>query len=193
MKINVAIAIGLSIGIGLSFSLARLEPSALAQHQSPYASELESPVRGLTAQAVDDLLNGRGAGYALTAELNSYPGPKHVLDLRQELALSAEQVQQIEAVFQQMSNAAKPVGQTVVEREQTFSTAFASDTITEAEVEEQTQELALLYGEYRAIHIQAHLQMKQLLTPEQVATYDQLQGYSNSEIQLVPNPHHPNH
>jgi hypothetical protein len=45
---------------------------------SPYVPELASPVRGLSAQEVDDLLNGRGAGYARTAELNGYPGPRHM-------------------------------------------------------------------------------------------------------------------
>lgn len=151
------------------------------------------PVRGLTTQAVDDLLNGRGAGYAITAELNSYPGPRHVLDLRQELALSPEQVQSIEAIFQQMSEAAKSVGQAIVEQEQKFSNAFASNTITEAEIEAQTQELAMLYSKYRTIHLQSHLKMKQLLSPQQVMKYDQLRGYSNLETQSVPNTHQRNH
>ena len=37
---------------------------------SPYIAQLNSPVRGLSPQEVDDLLNGRGAGYARAAELN---------------------------------------------------------------------------------------------------------------------------
>ncbi|HIK14356.1 MAG TPA: Spy/CpxP family protein refolding chaperone [Leptolyngbyaceae cyanobacterium M33_DOE_097] len=192
MKTNWAIATLLSLGIVSSFNLFKAEPNTLAQQQSPYVSELDSPVRGLTAQAVDDLLNGRGAGYAMTAELNSYPGPRHVLDLRQELALSPEQIQRIEAIFQQMNEEAERVGQAIVEREEEFSNAFASGTITEAEIEAQTQELALLYGAYRAIHLQPHFKIKHLLSPEQVARYDQLRGYSNLETQSTPNPHHQN-
>jgi hypothetical protein len=52
--------------------------------RSPYVGQLNSPVRGLSSQEVDDMLNGRGAGYARTAELNNYPGPRHVLDLKHE-------------------------------------------------------------------------------------------------------------
>jgi copper chaperone CopZ len=35
--------------------------------------QLNSPVRGVSPQEVDDLQNGRGASYARMAELNSYP------------------------------------------------------------------------------------------------------------------------
>jgi Spy/CpxP family protein refolding chaperone len=189
MKVKLAIAILLSFGIGLSVSIFRSEPTALAQHSSPYVSELDSPVRGLTAQAVDDLLNGRGAGYAMTAELNSYPGPRHVLDLRQELELSPEQVQSVETIFQQMNEAAKQVGRTIVEHEQELSDAFASGTITETEIEAQTQELALLYGRYREIHLRPHLQVKQLLLPEQITKYDELRGYRN--VSPLPSPSTP--
>ncbi len=76
--------------------------AALAQHQhnnlkSPYAEQLNSPVRGLSTEDVDNLLNGKGAGYARMAELNGYPGLRHVLDLRSQLNLSAQQIKEIEA------------------------------------------------------------------------------------------------
>ncbi len=57
---------------------------------SPYIEQLDSPVRGLSEEEVDNLLNGKGPGYARMAELNGYPGPRHVLDLRSQLNLSAQ-------------------------------------------------------------------------------------------------------
>ncbi|MBW4550745.1 MAG: Spy/CpxP family protein refolding chaperone [Aphanocapsa sp. GSE-SYN-MK-11-07L] len=72
------------------------------------------------------MINGRGAGYARTAKLNSYPGPRHVLDLKQELNLSPAQVQKVEAIFQQMDAEAKPLGRKIVEREKQLSRAFAA-------------------------------------------------------------------
>lgn len=41
----------------------------------PYANQPESPIRGLSPQEVDDLLNGRGAGYARMAELKAIQAP----------------------------------------------------------------------------------------------------------------------
>lgn len=173
------IAFGITALIGSSLS-------DLSNAQSPYVTQLDSPVQGLSAQEVDDLLNGRGAGYARTAELNSYPGPRHVLDLKQQLSLSLEQEQQVEAIFRQMNTEAKQVGQDIVELEQQFSDTFAQGKVSEAEIEERTQRLALLYGQYRSVHLRPHLKVQQLLSSEQIAKYDELRGYSDLSVQLTP-------
>ena len=149
--------------------------------QSPYTNQSSSPVRGLSIQEVDDLLNGRGAGYARMAELNSYPGPAHVLELKEYLALSAEQTQKIEDVFQRMNAEAERIGQEIVEREQKFSAAFASSTITPTELQKQTESLAALYGELRATHLEAHLEITPMLSLEQITTYNTLRGYTSRE------------
>jgi Spy/CpxP family protein refolding chaperone len=162
--------------------------------RSPYVGQLDSPVPGLSAQEVDDWLNGRGAGYARTAELNNYPGPRHVLDLKQELALSPDQEQPIQAVFEQMQAEAKQIGQEIVQREAQFSAAFAGGAISEAGLKAQTKQLALLYGQLRAAHLQAHFQITPLLSPEQIAAYNTLRGYTSGPDQPVPGGHqHQNH
>ena len=61
---------------GVAFAAVLLAPRFWRAGQtgrSPYVAQQNSPVRGLSAQEVDDLLAGRGAGYARTAELNNYP------------------------------------------------------------------------------------------------------------------------
>jgi Spy/CpxP family protein refolding chaperone len=157
--------------------------------QSPYVKQLSSPVRGLSSQEVDDLLNGRGAGYARMAELNSYPGPAHILEIKKQLNLSAEQTQKIEAAFQSMNAKAKRIGQNIVEREQELSASFASGNITPSELQTQTELLAALYGKLRTTHLEAHLEVTPLLSPKQIITYNTLRGYTSSE---VPNVHHRN-
>lgn len=166
--------------------------SQASDKTSSYASQPNSPIRGLSAQEVDDLLNGRGAGYARTAELNSYPGPRHVLDLKQELDLSPKQVQNIEAIFKQMSGESKQLGRKIITLEQQLSTAFAQGTISETEIEAQTQQLAILYGKYRAAHLRPHLEVQRLLSVKQVTEYNRLRGYTNMPLQPLPNsnPHH---
>jgi Spy/CpxP family protein refolding chaperone len=183
-KQGVRFAIIAALGI---MTLAGSSLSSLSNAQSPYTTQVNSPIRGLSTQEVDDLLNGRGAGYARTAELNSSPGPRHVLDLKQELALSPEQEQRLEVIFRQMNTEAKQVGQDIVRLEQQLSNAFNQRTISESEIEEQTQQLATLYGQYRAIHLKPHVEVQRLLSAEQVAKYNELRGYSAPSVQLAPN------
>jgi hypothetical protein len=57
-------------------------------------------IKALSAQEIEGLLAGEGMGFALAAELNGHPGPKHVLELASELDLSADQVAQVEAIFE---------------------------------------------------------------------------------------------
>jgi Spy/CpxP family protein refolding chaperone len=163
--------------------------SAESSTISPYAAQLSSPVRGLSTQEVDDLLEGRGAGYARVAELNSYPGPRHILDLQQNLNLSSDQVRQIEGTFQPMQANAQHLGRKTVEREQQLSTAFARGEIDSAELKLQTEELSKLYSQLRATHLDAHLQVKPLLKPEQIAAYNELRGYTTTAEQSNPVQH----
>jgi hypothetical protein len=65
---------------------------ATSDPAQPYAGLEQRPIKALAPERVADLLAGRGASYALAAELNSYPGPRHVLDLAAGLALTPEQV-----------------------------------------------------------------------------------------------------
>ena len=161
--------------------------SALAQqHQhgtqhldttSFYIEQLDSFVRGLSSEEVDELLNGEGAGYARMAELNSYPGPRHVLDLRSQLNLSAQQIEDVQAVFDRMQSEAKNIGQTIIAKEQQLSDLFASGIITNADLEKETNKLGQLYGKLRKTHLQAHLQITPLLSAEQIRKYNEIRGY----------------
>jgi len=172
--------------IGIAIYLVSVTTVLAQQHQhseqhnnfrSPYAEQLDSPVRGLSSDEVDNLLNGRGAGYARMAELNGYPGLRHVLDLSSQLKLSSQQETEIQAAFERMQFQAKTIGKTIVSKEQKLSEAFASGKISNTELEKQTEELARLYGELRKTHLQAHLQINPLLSAEQIKKYNRLRGY----------------
>lgn len=169
-------AVALGIGFIPLWQLAQRHSG----QSSPYVSQLDSPVKGLSPQEVEDLLQGNGAGYARTAELNSYPGPRHVLDLSQELALSPEQTTTAEVIFDDMQARAQQLGKTIVDQEQQLSQSFESAAITASNVQAQTQDLGALYGELRAVHLQAHLDVKAVLSEEQIAQYDELRGYTGN-------------
>ena len=192
MRRPIIIAAGLLAAVAAVAGLLRLaQPAPIAL--SPYVGQESRPVRGLTAQEVDDLLNGRGAGFARTAELNSYPGPRHVLDLKEQLHLTPEQTARVETVFARMEADARRLGRDIVEHEARLSTAFASGAITETDLRAQTAALAGLYGELRAVHLRAHLEITPLLSPEQIAHYNALRGYGDASTQASPAPQHKGH
>ena len=177
----VGLAGGLALGI-----LGTLHRPA----PSPYRSQTNSPVRGLSAQEVENLLAGSGAGYARTAELNQHPGPLHLLELEQELEISASQAEAISAVFDQMQRDAQRLGQQIVEQEAQLSQAFATESLTPEGLDQQTQALAGLYGDLRAVHLAAHLEVTPWLTADQIERYDQLRGYSGAATPAHPHPGH---
>lgn len=61
------------------------------QNHSPYAGEENHNIKALSAQEVEGYLNGNGMGLSKVAELNHYPGPKHVLELSEKLELAPKQ------------------------------------------------------------------------------------------------------
>lgn len=69
---------------------ASLVASASAQTPQPYAGMQARQIKSLSDQQIADLKAGRGMGLALAAELNGYPGPSHLLELSEQLGLSAD-------------------------------------------------------------------------------------------------------
>jgi uncharacterized protein (DUF305 family) len=147
---------------------------------SPYTDQLDSSVRGLSQEEVDSLLAGEGMGYARSAELNGYPGPRHTLDLAKELNLTAEQLAKIQPIFDAMKKEAVTLGQEIVAAEAALSKSFADGTLTRESLQRQLGALATLYAQLRQVHLQAHLEVTPLLTQEQVAQYQVLRGYAQN-------------
>ena len=56
---------------------------------------------------------------------------------------------------------------------------FALKHIDEEKLRSVTAEIAKLQGEVRFVHLKAHLEMRQVLTAEQIEKYDQLRGYKD--------------
>jgi Spy/CpxP family protein refolding chaperone len=148
-------------------------PVARAQHVHPSspAAPAANATTSLTAEQVQQLLNGEGMGLAKPAELNRYPGPKHVLDRAVELGLTAEQVRQVTDIRQRMLTDAKPLGRRIVDAERDLDTAFASGSLTASALTERLAGIASLNGRLRTVHLGAHLSMKAVLTPAQVDAY----------------------
>lgn len=159
--------------------------SAWAQHgHSPYVGQESRSIKSLSSDEVRELLNGEGMGLAKAAELNGYPGPKHVLELADQLKLTSAQVAATEATFLEMKSRAKDVGAQIVERERTLDALFAGRTVTPEVLGRSIQQIGELQAELRTIHLDAHIAQLAILTPEQVTRYRELRGYGS------PTPEH---
>ncbi len=168
----------------------REEPSdhAAGEHSSgeapsatqPYAGLENRSIKALSEEQVEDLLAGRGAGYALAAELNHYPGPAHVLELGDDLKLSAEQEQTVHDIYLAMQNEAKALGRELVDLEAQLDESFRDEDIGEEKLARITSEIANAEGRLRKTHLAAHLKTKDILAPEQIDAYDRLRGYTEA-------------
>jgi hypothetical protein len=152
-----------------------------------YAGQQTRDIKALSSEEVADLLAGRGMGLAKPAELNHYPGPAHVLELKDALGLAPDQVRAVEDSFRRMSDAARPLGAELVAHERALDQAFASGGVTPDALRAETAAIGALQGRLRAIHLAAHLETRAVLTPEQVARYDTLRGYGDGSL---PQHHH---
>ena len=161
-----------------------------------YAGEEARAIKSLSAEEVEQLLGGHGMGLAKAAELNHYPGPRHVLELAAELQLTPEQRASAQAAFDRMRDEAVRLGRRIVERERTLDAMFARADIDAGRLRASTSEIARLQGELRAAHLSAHLEMRRLLSPAQIKKYDELRGYagaSKSKPHMPPAAPHGNH
>jgi len=154
----------------------------------PYAGQQSRPIKALSDDDIAALQNGEGMGMAKAAELNGYPGPKHVLDLARQLQLTDGQWRGVQAIFDRMSAAAKPLGGELIAQEQALDQLFAKGDITPDRLAAATAAIAELQGRLRAVHLSAHLETRALLNPDQIARYKQLRGYGAS-----PGPEHHHH
>jgi hypothetical protein len=158
-----------------------------------YVGQETRDIKALSADDVADLLNGRGMGLAKAAELNHYPGPAHVLELAGPLALTADQRTAVEASFRRMSDAARPLGAVLVERERALDRGFADQRMTASDLAAATAEIGVLQGQLRAVHLTAHLEMRAVLTADQIARYDALRGYTGAPPPTAPGGHQHRH
>ncbi len=77
-----------------------------ADQDAPYAGQQQRDIKALSEQEMASYRNGEGMGMARAAELNHYPGPKHVLQLSSELDLSEIQLDQTKTLFEAMQSRA---------------------------------------------------------------------------------------
>lgn len=145
---------------------------------SQYADMQGREIKALDSATVANYLAGAGMGFALSAELNGYPGPRHVLELAEQLKLTDEQRSAVQRIFDSMQKQAIEVGEQIVGLERDLDRRFAHRHIDAATIADLTGRIGALNGRARSIHLAAHLETTALLTETQVADYNRLRGYT---------------
>jgi hypothetical protein len=169
--------------------LAALAATAAAQH-SPYAGQQQRAIKALSVQEVADIEAGKGMGFAKTAELNGYPGPAHVLELKEQLALSPEQLEPTQRLMTDHKARAKAIGERLLAAESALDAAFAMRHIDERRLNELTMEIGRQQAALREEHLRTHLAQTALLNGTQIKRYAELRGYTDSTPAASPNKHH---
>jgi Spy/CpxP family protein refolding chaperone len=153
------------------------QAAAQTQQDQPYAGLQTREIKALSREEIADLRGGRGMGLALAAELNGYPGPRHVLDLADQLNLTEEQRTRIQHLFDSMKAEVVPIGQKLIAAERDLNRAFVERTITPEQLKSATAAIAEIQGTLRDTHLKYHLATAALLSPNQIRHYADLRGY----------------
>lgn len=162
--------------------LAALAAPALAQEsQRPYAGLEARAIKALSPEKIAALRAGEGAGYALAAELNGYPGPAHVLEHADALALTDEQRARTRTLHEAMTEKAILLGEELIEAEAALERAFRDGILDPARLSTLVSHAARVEAGLRTAHLVAHLEMAEILTPAQIDRYDALRGYGGGE------------
>lgn len=182
---------GVRILVGGLIMLSLAGP-VVADNVSPYGGQINTEIRGLSKQEVSDLREGRGMGRARAAELNGYPGPRHVLDAAQagQLALTPEQARTAQQLFDGMAREARRVGDQILREEQGLEGEFRAGRISGTDLRARTSRIAALEGKLRAVHLRAHIVMRAALSESEIQQYNVLRGYGPPAEQQHQHPRH---
>lgn len=179
----------------LGFALTVAPAIALAQdhsgHASPYAGFETRAIKSLSETDLEELRRGGGWGLALAAELNGVPGPAHLLELSDEISLSADQVAAIQAIFDEMQSEAVAAGARLIEAEEAIEAAFRTGALDDERLRALIAEAEAARAELRFIHLSRHLSTPPLLSADQIARYNTLRGYGSDPCANVPEGHNP--
>ena len=164
----------------IAVAVLALAASLAHAADSPYAGQETRPIKALSEQDIADYRHGRGMRTSLAAELNHYPGPRHVLEHAQALGLSKEQQARTQRLHDDMAREAARTGGQIVKKEAELEALFAGGTANHDHIRDVVREIGTLQAAYRLVHLEAHLSMREILSPQQVAEYDKLRGYGGT-------------
>ena len=169
----------------LIFTMSIVGILAVAQEPTDtplgYESLLYTEIRGISEDDIEGYRAGAGLGFALPAELNGYPGPRHILDFSDELKLNSDQLEEIQGLYDEMLPQAIDLGEQILQAEAELELAFREETITPEYLETQLDFIEGLRSGLRYVHLSTHLSTITILTTHQIQQNNVLRGYSDED------------
>ena len=117
------------------------------------------------------IADGRGFGLAFAADQEGYPGPLHVLELKDHLRLSGDQEREMRELMDAMFTRSRPASARLLAAERRLRALFAERTADEVSVRRAVADVERIRSEVRSIHLLTHLKTRDLLTDEQRRLY----------------------
>lgn len=150
---------------------------AAPQHHSAYEGQQHRSIKSLSPKDLKELRRGGGWGLAKAAELNGMPGPAHLLELKDEIALTPDQSAAIKTIFLEMRRQAIDKGEQLISLEKQLDHAFKTRHITDHRLRTLLSKIAQTREELRYIHLSTHLKTPTILSNAQIERYNVLRGY----------------
>ena len=164
----VRVATSTMVAIGALFTTA--SSVSWGQHEHGHAGGHQA-AEACSAEFDKVVAEGRGFGMAFAADQNGYPGPMHVLELKDRLKLTAAQEAKAQALMHAMFAESKPKSARLLEAEEKLRGIFADRTADDAAVRAAVGEVERARSEVRLVHLLAHLKTRGLLTENQRRIY----------------------
>jgi Spy/CpxP family protein refolding chaperone len=117
------------------------------------------------------LENAGGHGMARAAEANALPGPKHALELADQLRLDAAQRAALEDLYARMRAEALPAGRVVLAAESALDAELARAQPDPERVLALSEATGEARGRLRAVHLNAHVAAARVLDAAQREQY----------------------
>jgi len=164
------------VSLLLVLGFALVPATAAAQHAGHEHTPGTPSAGHVRAQACLDefdavVAEGRGFGMAFAADQQGYPGPMHVLELKDRLALTAEQEARVRALLHAMFAESRPKSARLLDAEKRLRALFAGGGADEATVRAATADVERARADVRLVHLLAHLKTRELLTEAQRRAY----------------------
>jgi len=154
--------------------------------QAPYVGFETREVRTVPAERREALKRGQVLDYGLAAAINGYAGPGEALELADQLGLDADQRMRTQALHERSRKEAVAAGEALIAAEAHLDRMFALHQATADRIDAQTAVAAAQEARLRAIHLKAHLEMQEILLPEQIESFSRLRRYAAGAVDGKP-------
>jgi len=124
---------------------------------------------------------GRVGGFAKAAELNGYPGPVHLFEIKHKIHLTDKQIHELSVLLQGMKMKAVPLGKQLVQNEKKLNELFQSREAKENSLITSLEKISKVRKKFRYVHLATHLKAVEVLTKKQITDYNYFRDYSSQQ------------